>query len=399
MKAELINFELWFTYDEEHDQDKLDRLNIELVITDIKEAIATKNVDCIVGLLLVDGFLYKDNDRFYSILEKIYQEGTRLGIKKFYLMPGMCSNYQTELNQRSLNYEILDWNFPVNQMYQSYKGKLDQVPEWNPSANKFLFLGGVPSRPNRIGLMSKYYDAGLLDRGEWSFFSPWTADDQQWCREHLSYYTTEQYAAFLKFCDRAVDEKYAVSKDYSRVSGKEMADRDLLDSPWLNDCGWIDPKIYHITSVSIISEGSCYPPAVDFEFLTEKIWRAVINNHPFIVADHPDRFTFMKQIGLRTFEDYLEFPNYALMPDENDRLNTVVENTRYFLDNIDKNKNRILNDINYNKSIMFNILEKNNTLVEWLQTELALTTSSIEKWLMVKDFKTYIRIPKCISNC
>ena len=80
MKAELVNFELWFTYDEEHDQDKLDRLNIELVVADIKEAIATKNVDCIIGLLLVDGFLYKDNDRFYSILEKIYQEGTQLGV-------------------------------------------------------------------------------------------------------------------------------------------------------------------------------------------------------------------------------------------------------------------------------------------------------------------------------
>ena len=394
MKTELVNFELWFTYDEEHNQDKLDRLNVELVIADIKEAITNKNVDCIIGLLLVDGFLYKDNDRFYSILEKIYQEGTELGIKKFYLMPGMCSDYQTELDQRSLHYEILNWNFPVNQMYQSYKDKLEQVPEWNPDANKFLFLGGVPSRPNRIGLMSKYYDAGLLDRGTWSFFPPWTTDDQQWCREHLSHYTTNQYHAFLQYCDRAVDEKYAVSKDYSRVSGKEMADRDLLNSPWLNDCGWIDTEVYRTTSVSIISEGSCYPPAVDFEFLTEKIWRAVINNHPFIVADHPDRFTFMKQIGLRTFEEYLQVSDYAMLPDEDSRLNTVVTNTRYFLDNVSKHKEQIIEDINHNRTVMFDILEKDNKLVEWMHTELHVTSDSIEKWLMTKDFKTYIRIPK-----
>jgi hypothetical protein len=394
MKAELVNFELWFTYDEEHDQDKLDRLNIELVVADIKQAIATKNVNCIIGLLLVDGFLYKDNDRFYSILEKIYREGTQLGINKFYLMPGMCSDYQTELDQRCLHYEILNWNFPVNQMYQSYKDKLDQVPEWNPNANKFLFLGGVPSRPNRIGLMSKYYDAELLDRGEWSFFPPWTEDDQQWCREHLSHYTTDQYHAFLQYCDRAVDEKYSVSKDYSRVSGKEMADRDLLDSPWLNDCGWITPEVYYTTSVSIISEGSCYPPATDFEFLTEKIWRAVINNHPFIVADHPDRFTFMKQVGLRTFEEYLEVPNYATLLDEDSRLNTVVTNTQYFLDNISTHKEQIINDIKHNRTVMFEILEKDNRLVEWMKTELEVTTDSIEKWLMAKDFKTYIRIPK-----
>lgn len=393
MKAELVNFELWFTYDDDHDQDKLDRTNIDLVVADIKEAVE-RNVDCIIGLLLVDGFLYKDNDRFYSILQKIYQEGTQLGIKKFYLMPGMCADYQEELDERSLDYEILNWDFPINQMYQSYKDKLDQVPAWNPDADKFLFLGGVPSRPNRIGLMSKYYDAKLLGRGVWSFFPPWTDDDQQWCREHLSYYTDQEYNEFLEKCDCAVDEKYAVSKDYSRVSGKEMADRDLLDSPWLNDCGWIDPNVYRNTSVSIISEGSCYPPAVDFEFLTEKIWRAVINNHPFIVADHPDRFTFMKRVGLKTFEEYLAVPGYAYLPNEDERLNMVVSNTEYFLDNVDKYKDQIAKDIEHNKSVMFAILERDKELIKWLKQELLVSDASIEKWLMAKDFKTYIRIPK-----
>lgn len=392
MKAELVNFELWFTYDNEHDQDKLDRTNIALVVADIKEAVA-RNVDCIIGLLLVDGFLYKDNDRFYSILQKIYQEGTQLGIKKFYLMPGMCADYQEELDERELDYEILNWDFPINQMYQSYKDKLDQVPAWNPDADKFLFLGGVPSRPNRIGLMSKYYDAKLLGRGVWSFFPPWTDDDQQWCREHLNYYTDQEYNEFLEKCDRAVDDKYAVSKDYSRVSGKEMADRDLLDSPWLNDCGWIDPNVYRSTSVSIISEGSCYPPAVDFEFLTEKIWRAVINNHPFIVADHPDRFTFMKRVGLKTFEEYLEVPGYAYLPDEDERLNIVVSNTEYFLDNVDRYKDQIAKDIEHNKSVMFAILERDKALIQWLKEDLLVSDASIEKWLMSKDFKTYIRIP------
>jgi hypothetical protein len=394
MKAELVNFELWFTYDEEHDQDKLDRLNIELVVADIKEAIAIKNVDCIIGLLLVDGFLYKDNDRFYSILEKIYQQGTQLGIKKFYLMPGMCSDYQDQLDSRGLKYKILTWDFPVNQMYQSYKDKLHLLHDWNPTADKFLFLGGVPSRPNRVGLMSKYYDSGLLERAEWSFFPPWTADDQQWCREHLKDYTDEQYDKFLEYCNRAVDDKYAVSKDYSRVSGKEMADRNLLDSPWMNDCGWIDPNIFHSTSVSIISEGSCYPPATDFEFLTEKIWRAVINNHPFIVADHPDRFAFMKHRGLRTFEQYLHNPDYAYIKDEQIRLDSVVANTRYFLNNIADHVEKINTDINHNRTVMFDILNRDQKMIEWLKVELTVDQTSIDRWLLTKDFKTYIRIPK-----
>ena len=394
MKAELVNFELWFTYDDDHDQDKLDRLNIELVVADIKSAVENNNVDCIIGLLLVDGFLYKDNDRFYTVLKKIYQEGTTLGIKKFYLMPGMCSDYQSNLDQRSLAYEILDWDFPVNQMYQSYKDKLHLVHEWNPAANKFLFLGGVPSRPNRIGLMSKYYDANMLDAGVWSFFPPWTDDDQKWCREHLNHYTDEKYAEFLKYCDRAVDDKYSVSKDYSRVSGKEMADRGLLDSPWLNDCGWIDPNVFYDTSVSIISEGSCYPPATDFEFLTEKIWRAVINNHPFIVADHPDRFAFMKHRGLRTFENYLHIPEYAYIENEETRLDAVVANTGYFLDTVADNIEQINIDIDHNRTVMFDILKRDQKMIEWLKTELSVSQSSIDRWLLTKDFKTYIRIPE-----
>jgi hypothetical protein len=393
-KAELVNFELWFTYDEIHDQDKLDRATIDLVMADIKEAIATKNVNCIIGLLLVDGFLYRDNDQFYSVLKKIQDEATKLGIIKFYLMPGICGDYQTKLNCRSLKYEIIDWDFSVNQLYQSYKEKLDQIPNWNPDANKFLFLGGVPSRPNRIGLLSKYYDEGLLANGEWSFFPPWTNDDQVWCRQHLAHYSDDQYDVFLKYCNRAVDEKYLISKDYSRVSGKEIADRDLLNSPWLNDCSWIDPKVYSSTSISIISEGSCYPPAVDFKFLTEKLWRAVINNHPFIVADHPERYKFMKQIGLKTFEEYMAVSNYAVLLEENDRLNTVVQNTKYFLDNVFKNKENILKDIDYNKNIMTNILEKDKKTVQWLKNYLSVEISSIEKWLMTKDYKTYIRIPK-----
>jgi hypothetical protein len=306
----------------------------------------------------------------------------------------MCSDYQSNLDQRSLAYEILDWDFPVNQMYQSYKDKLHLVHKWNPAANKFLFLGGVPSRPNRIGLMSKYYDADMLDAGVWSFFPPWTDDDQKWCREHLNHYTDEKYAEFLKYCDRAVDDKYSVSKDYSRVSGKEMADRGLLDSPWLNDCGWIDPNVFYDTSISIISEGSCYPPATDFEFLTEKIWRAVINNHPFIVADHPDRFAFMKHRGLRTFENYLHIPEYAYIENEETRLDAVVANTGYFLDTVADNIEQINIDIGHNRTVMFDILKRDQKMIEWLKTNLSVSQSSIDRWLLTKDFKTYIRIPE-----
>ena len=394
MKAELINFELWFSYDDNHDQEKIDRLNFELVIQDIKEAVKNKKIDCVIGLLLVDGFLYKNHEGFYSILDKIYKESVKLGIKKFYIIPGICGNYQHELDKRSLNYEIIHWDFSVGQLYESYKDRMNNVHKWNPNADKFLFLTGVPSRPNRIGLLSRYYDSNMLSRSVWSFFPPWIDEDKTWCRNHLSYYSDLEYAEFLKNCKQSVDSKYEQSKDYSRVSGKEFADKNLLDSPWMNDCAWIDPLIFKNTSLSIISEGSCYLPATDFKFLTEKLWRAVVNNHPFIVADHPDRFKFMKEIGLKTFNEYLLIPDYALIENENQRLNAVVKNTEYFLDNISKYKTQINMDIQHNKQIMFNIVNKNFKMIEWLQSTLNVDLDSVENYLRSKDFKPFIRIPQ-----
>ena len=394
MKAELINFELWFSYDEIHDQKKVDALNIKLAIEDIKQAIQNKKIDCIVGLLLVDGFLYKNHEGFYSVLDQIYKESIKLGIKEFYLMPGICGNYQKELDDRNLNYKIINWDFSVSQLYESYKDRLDELYDWNPISDKFLFLTGVPSRPNRIGLLSKYYDADILSRANWSFFPPWIDEDIKWCREHLSRYNDEEYNQFLKYCKKSVDQKYEQSKDYSRVNGKEFADKNLLDSPWMNDCAWIDPNVFKNTSLSIISEGSCYPPATDFKFLTEKLWRAVVNNHPFLIADHPDRFQFMKEIGLKTFEEYLKIPDYAFIENEDQRLDAVVKNTEYFLDNMFDHITQINMDIQHNKQVMLNIVEHNLKTIDWLKHNLNVDQSSIEKWLMTKDFKPFIRVPK-----
>ncbi len=113
-----------------------------------------------------------------------YQDTTQ-NLKNLYLIAGICEQYQQELNKRNLGYQILFWDYSVGCVWESYKDRLDQVLPWNSSAGRFLFLTGVPSRPNRIGLLSKFYDKKLLSKGSWSFFPPWTDEDKTWCREHL----------------------------------------------------------------------------------------------------------------------------------------------------------------------------------------------------------------------
>jgi hypothetical protein len=390
--SDLINFELWFTYSGITDQKKIYELTVQLAIEDIKLSIQKYNTNCIVGMLLVDGFLYKDNEDFYLALEQIYNEATKLGIAKFFLIVGMCADYQRKLNERNLNYEIIDWNFPVNQLYYSYENRFNEILPWNPKSEKFLFLGGVPSRKNRIGLLSNFYDAKLMNKSVWSFFPPWEQSDIVWCRDYLSKYNDEEYSNFLNSCSNNLDEKYSSSKNYSRVDGKTLVDDNLLDSPWLNDCGYLNPLYFNNTAISVLTAGSCYAPATDYKFLTEETWRAILNNHPFILADHPDRFTYMKSLGLDTFEQYFLYPDYW-KEDEEKRLEQVVANVKYFIDTCRLREEDIKKSIAHNLEVFKNIKNNNFKTINYLKDSFNLRNDSIKQYLEVVDFKTFIRVP------
>jgi hypothetical protein len=387
----VINFELLFLYRESYTQADIYQSTYKLIIDEIQQALQDQNINAVIGLLCVDGFLYKNTEEFYSLLKDVQTYSKSLGIKKLSLVVGICAEYQHELDARGLEYEIIEWDFSVNSVYQSYKSRVDKLNQWNPHTDKFLFLTGVPSRPARIGLLSKFYDAKMLDRAEWSFFSPWTDDDKKWCRAYLSKYTDNQYTQFLLDCDRKVDDIYSQSKDYSRLRGKELADLKIFNTAWCKDHCWIDPEIFKNTSLSIISEGSVYPPANDYKFLTEKTWRAVIQRHPFILADHSDRINFMKSKGLHTFEEYLPIKNYC------DDLDAVVTNTKYFIDNVSTYQSQIAQDIEHNYNLFFNIVNTNNQLIEKLKAEYSLNQSVIDRWFSTTssiEFETYLRIVK-----
>lgn len=395
MKAELINFELWHTYDDEYNSDKIHQYKVKLALRDIETAIKEKKVDTIVGLMLIDGFLYSNNEKFYDALKEIEYEARKLGIKNFFLLPGMCSSisYQTDINSRGLSYKVIpNYDASAQQMFLSYKNK--KLYNWNSEAKKFLFLGGVPSRANRVGLLSRYYDAGLLSNAEWSFFPPWTDDDKKWCREYLKKYSDTDYNTFIQNCSRSIDDRYDQSKDYSRLTGKQFKDSDLLKLPWLQDPSYIDSSVYHKTCLSIVSKFE-YDNADHHRFLGEKTWRAVINKHPFIIADnsHSDRFDYMKSINLRTFDNFT-VNNYGYIQDEETRLSAIVESTNMFMTLIHDNKHIINNDIEHNYGIFLQIVDQNNQTISWIQNMLGVDSLSINHWLGAKGYECFIRVPE-----
>ena len=256
-----------------------------------------------------------------------------------------------------------------------------------------MFLTGVPSRPNRIGLLSKFYDKKLLSNSLWSFFPPWTDEDKQWCRNYLSNYSDIEYNEFIAFCDQSVDNLYKDAKEYSRLTGKEWALGNIKEKQFIKDPNWIDPTIFWNSNLSVISEGHVYLPATDSKFLTEKTWRAVVNKHPILLADSTDRYIYLQDRGLKTVDKYLSIPNYAYFDNYDLKMDAVASNVKYFLEHVNEHQQEIENDINHNFLRFLEIVKENEAILEWLITKFSVAIEDIERWFRQPGFTHLFRVP------
>lgn len=390
MKAALVRLERWFLNEEEYSDIDLLNVTYKLAIAEIKRQIAENKIDTIVGELWADGWAYKHNDLWYDFLQKLETQARELGIKHFYLGVGQCHEYQEELDKRNLSYKIIKYHWPIQEITNSYRrlNKIGDIKPWNSKTGRFFFPGGSPARPKRIGMLSKFYDEKMLENAEWSFFPPWTADDKNWCRNYLNKYTDYQYKKFIKYCTKELDPHYKQIHQYSNMSGVDLTKNKIFEQPWWLMVGYMDNKIYNNTSLSIVNEG----PGNDLRFLTEKLWLAVLNNHPFILLDSPQRFQYCKDIGLRMFEDYVKVKNYGYIEDPEEQMNAVVENTKYFLQNVQANKDKIQKDIDHNLKVFYQHVEHNKAQAVFLDR--LVVDTDIHKYLEEAYLGNYIDIPK-----
>lgn len=341
MKTVLINFEL-FSHDESEHYD--------LIMQQIPDC------DAVIGLLLADGLLYKKKP-FFDMYQRLKDSHPT---KQFYLVAGMVGDDRT-----------INFDFNLNETYNSYK-QTTTYP-WNPYSKKFLFLGGVPNRPNRILLLEKFYKKNMLAHAEWSFFKPWTEEQSTWCRTALQHYNDSEYEDFLNTCERSIDSVYLNSKEYGTSSDKKTYD-------WCKDPAWIDPNIYNSTVLSVVSEGLPYNNDVSTRFMTEKMWRVFVQQHPFVLAGTNDMMDYIKSLGFKTFEQYMRVPNYV------EDLDAVVENTKGFLEDYPKHIDKIKADCEYNYELFVNLAQKNLIQLSWMQQYFKIKQQDINHWFGQKGF-------------
>lgn len=385
-KAKIINFE-WMCDYNHYAPEEFDKIKTRLIKQEIKQAV-DNGFDIIIGLYLLDGFLqpkYRYNE-FISHLNEIKDYAYSIGIKKIILISGHDETLD------NCPFECLFLDFNLRMLINSYPD-LTSLPSFNSENTKFLFLTGMPNRPNRIGLLSKYYDKGLLTNAEWSFFSPWTNVDQSWCRDHLKHYSDEHYNKFLNDCERSFDDRYHTCKPYYGSYTSTEAPTiwyDVVETDWVKAPTHIDSGVYKDTLFSVVSEGPNYWTE-DYNFITEKTWRTFLHRHPFIFAGHPDQFKYTKKLGFKTFEDYLLIKDYAYIEDENQRLEAVVKNTEYWLTNIKNNLSAIEKDVEYNYQMFFNHVKKQNEIFKFLEHELNVSPDDIKLYTNIKGYTELIR--------
>ena len=129
-----------------------------------------------------------------------------------------------------------------------------------------------------------------------------------------------------------------------------------------------DGATYSNVSFRLISETMMSNAPI----ISEKTWITMINRVPFIISGYAKNLKYLKENGYRTFESYLPIPKYDDIVDQDNRLNAVVHNTKFWLDNIHLQDRSIEQDVEHNyHHLMSNInqcidLAKNlSTKLDW----------------------------------
>ena len=209
---------------------------------------------------------------------------------------------------------------------------------WQADTGRFLFLTGKPNRPNRVRLLWKFSQAGLLGQADWSLFVDDHTRDPS--RQYVPELDDIQFDQFATQHNRNLDgiEIHHCTAESNHSNGYPF-----------------DGQLYSRSSFRVISETMM----MDKPIISEKTWITVANRMPFIMSGYPNNLEYLRESGYRTFENYLPVPEYDLIQDTEDRLDAVVENTKFWLDNIQNQKAEIAKDIEHNYQLLNHNIEKN----------------------------------------
>lgn len=238
------------------------------------------------------------------------------------------------------------------EIFDKQRNSVNQT--WNPQAPKWLFLTGKANKPNRLRLLYKFDQAGLLDNCIWSLL----IDDPG-----------------------SVDSSLVPElEDAGTWAWAKRRSPDDVDPCWINHCPVMsgfpfDSNMYTQSKFRVIAETNFNTP--HRSWFTEKTWLTMFNRLPFIFAGSPLMLDQLRCMGFRTFEEYLPCSDYDEIMDQEQRLDAIVTNTKFWIEN-SCNSEKLWMDIEHNYTRALSLAQQHQTVLDELVQHYNLQLNSHE---------------------
>lgn len=192
--------------------------------------------------------------------------------------------------------------------------------------NSALFLVGKPDHPHRTPVLIELINRGIKDKLTYSWY-PGRPGSKLFNRVmHImrTHGCTENIEDLARLHESSLD----IPQDVP-VFNMEETSFHYTGFPF-------DVSLYQNTSLSIVSETECNSDSIPhLAWTSEKIWKAIANHHPFVLAGDSNIITKLRMLGYETWDAYLKHDqHYANMSWEDHNAVSVkraVDNVEHFL--------------------------------------------------------------------
>lgn len=247
-----------------------------------------------------------------------------------------------------IGYPHFEIDVAMNALNRTIVGNLPQLPNFEDHINyktekkdyiKTFSCLNKRIRPHRVWFYNYLFHSGLLDKGLISM-NEFNKHSYNWEGKEIKKETLDEICSVLPL----------------RVYGKPNDELD--DNFYINR---FNPEICLDTYVSVVSEAHCGDTDQTM-FLSEKIFKPIATNHPFMVMGNKNSLKKMREIGYRTFDQYID-QSYDDLP-THERLEYIIESLKK-LENI-KDKlswfKSMKNDVEHNYTVLTNNIHNKKVL-------------------------------------
>lgn len=290
------------------------------------------------------------------------------------------AEWSTTRSNLKKTYKYIQFVFVEYFLWQCYNYLIEQKrqalnTEWNPDADKFLFLTGKYYKTNRAWLLYKIKNQGMLDQCTWSLFTDHY--DLEHVASRIPGLSDQQ---FVKFC-----REHAKNPDHTRVwYQKTPVDESGYFSTHYTGFPF-DVALFEKSRFRIISETWDQSKELYDFFFTEKTWITILNRLPFLLAGSPNMLYNLGRLGFKTFSEYTQHPDYDFFVNDNTRYNAIVDNAKDWMQNI-KHKQQIQADIEHNYQRLIELAEKTKIQVQQVIDKCNLTGINIHNVMPLKHW-------------